>query len=475
LTKAPFVAPYANIFSNITKGAAKITSELGLSKPTTLAITDVCRVDSYAGLSNGKGLNLYPTLAMDPENRITTKPNVGGISLDEMDLIYVAGTPMLVYRLVVPQATTQVVVSTLDVQEYCYLDLVNALFKHHSGSTKLKIFVVASTFHVISVVFWLSCVPGSTNWRECYHQVMSITGDGEIEFTIPYLFDNVAIEENVGPIFQVMMTVLTWSQPDDAVVAPIELLVYKAGDSDMQWGALYENYMLVPLPEEDDLGEPEFKEIEVETHSNVRADFQKPFKPLHSSMTGYKHDKLIWGEQYRTFREVLHKWHAYGIQQTTVSSLTYDNQGVTIAAATDSWYVGVELIGAMFYSFYRGSMRLSYSPRGFTACRSVQMQDTGGFSIDCGTVSSSPTPNVAFEYPWYYKELYGYTRREKVNLPDLATTGDGSGILNFFVLKSAGDDFSFHFLTPPPVDASFGHLSSATPTLGYRALRIFLG
>jgi hypothetical protein len=53
---------------------------VGLSKPTTLDFNTVLKVNPYSDTASGKGIDTSIKLAMDPENAISTVPNVGGMS-----------------------------------------------------------------------------------------------------------------------------------------------------------------------------------------------------------------------------------------------------------------------------------------------------------------------------------------------------------------------------------------------------------
>ena len=83
----PFIGQYGSMFEGITRPAASMARRLGLSKPTTLALTEVGKINPYVDINQGRGLDLAPKFGFDPSNRISTIPNVGSQSVDDLRLM----------------------------------------------------------------------------------------------------------------------------------------------------------------------------------------------------------------------------------------------------------------------------------------------------------------------------------------------------------------------------------------------------
>jgi len=77
-------------------------------------------------------------------------------------------------------------------------------------------------------------------------------------------------------------------------------------------------------------------------------------------------------------------------------------------------------------------------------------------------------PSLSAEIPWYSNQAFNYTSAN--NVPDYSTvvTGD-SGAYSYYC-KSAGDDFTFHFLCPPPP----GSIAYTPATQGFQGLATWI-
>ena len=266
----PFTAQYAAMFEQVARPAASMLSRIGLSKPTTTAMTEVGKINPYVDINQGEGLDLAPKLGFNPNNGISTIPNVGGQSVDEMELLYVAGTPML-DDIIAPgyteEGNTFTIFEHSDLEDTLpYMDQVNRLFAYHSGSTKVGVYIVASKYHSVRLVFWINnTVNPAAKWEDCYHQIVDVQGSTKFFFTIPYLNHKFAEIEDDPSTPKLYMTVVSYNQPDSALDTPIGVLFYRSAGSDYKWGGYCDRFIV---------------------QSDPRADFSEVFQPMHPSMKG---------------------------------------------------------------------------------------------------------------------------------------------------------------------------------------------
>lgn len=423
------------------RAAATAVLMMGLSKPTTTDTTSVVRINPYSDVPNGKGIDTCPKLAMDPENQISTVPNVGGINEDEMELSYIASIPVLCsVPIGFTSATpaTQIATTSPFDNQLTLVDFLSRNFLYRSGSLKFKIYITASQFHAIRMVFYLSDAGDTVNsdWQQCYHRVVDIQGDTEVEIMTPYCSNQMIQGQTDNTEFGLWAQVLSWSQPDNTVSAPIYLNIYKAGDSDMQFAVLIENKYVVTSSQGNLL-----RKVSVE--SNPRADFRKPFQPIQDSITAYDHGGFVIGERYTTVREIVHRYQAYNSLTTGGPAIAYLANGLTTAPKT---YIGLEMWG-LLYNYWRGSVRIKLLQSIYTKTGAAYYSMPGSVQL-VGTVLSSPTnPVIDAELPYYRPVLFSPTMSNTVNDGYVLQS---SGEVNRFLMKAAGDDFSFHFLHLPP-------------------------
>jgi len=432
----PFLAPYASMFNAVSRPASSMFRRLGLSKPTTTAMTQVGKINPYVDINQGEGLDLAPKLGFCPTNGISTIPNVGGQSIDEMELLYVAGTPQLSDYLAVGYGSLGSTFTLFDVSSLAspdYLDNVNSLFAYSAGSMKVGLYISASKYHSVRLVFWINQNNSTAvHWENCYHKVVDVQGDTNLFFTVPYMHKSFSTFNTTGTP-RVFMTVLSYNQPDNALDTPIFVLCYKAAASDYTWGGLTDTVVL---------------------QSNPRADFSNEFESFHPSIVGYKQQGLLYGEQYKTFREVLHRYnpdcspHA----PTNLPILTTYQVGGYITASLDRViYTGVEKIG-LFYLFRRGSIRLKIVQYGQYTNTPRCLIAGAPNVLYAGTSISTPTnPVVELDIPWYSNKAFGSNNlySDTEDIPYLISKIPGAGTTDYtYLMKSIGDDFSFHFLVP---------------------------
>jgi len=470
LTKVPGVGVYADLFGTVAAPMSKFLKQRGLNKPTTLAMTDVGKINPFADMNYGKGMSLVPKFAMDPSNGISTQPVVGGVTHDEHELHYIAGTPMLIGTYGLLPGTTPGPVCTFGTDRNCYCDWITRLFKFWSGSFKVQIHIAASKRHSVRLVFYLG-PEDSVNWQDCYHRIVDVQGSTRFSWKLPYMNNEVMLRQTGDAGMQLRVAVLSWSQPDDTISNPIYLNVYKAADSDFQWGCLQDIYYTSGVTSPAPMKRKNFP-IQHEyfiPEANPREDFSVAFEPFHETMGGYSHEGLVQGEKYLTLRELMHRDQAYRDVPNNVQMPFWE-----VTGATPVSYFGIEALAQLF-AFWRGSIRLklirgAYTsavayPVGFLPDTVLVSDQTDGRPLFGTTVTSTTNPLLELELPYYEQNLfkpartsssyftYKYTRPASVE----------SGTATAFCFKSAGDDFSFHFLCPLPTNGRFATVPSSTP------------
>lgn len=408
---------------------------MGLSMPTSVAAVAPTKVVSYNDNVYGKGLSYIPKLAMDPENAISTEPIIGGISHDEMDLAYMMGTPALIGTTSwVEGSNAQVIMFAGPFGESynCFVDLISKQFAFRSGSYKVKLYITASHFHTVKMVFWLTDDPNTdASWEECYYVLVDIQGDTEVELTIPYMEQAVMRRVNTGTQWGLYAKMLAWSAPSTTLSCPIHIACYKAAGPDFR----VENYL-------DTVFTPT---------NNPRAEFAKVFPALESHMKAYDPGNVVQGERHTTLREIIHRMHAY--KQPVAFERVYSNLPFPCGVAGANSYIGLEKWGC-FFRFRRGSVRAKYLLRDARYVEALTIYNN--YSVPnyvFGAYLSQPTnPVIELEVPYYSDILF---------LDNSSSTDNVSNHMNFYstttttkyMLKSAGDDFSFHFLVLPPPGA----------------------
>lgn len=454
LERIPFVAPYATTFKRLSKPASSFAKMLGLNKPTTTAVTQVGKINPFVDLSSGKGLDLAPKLAMDPENQISTMCNMAGMAHDEMDLVTLAGTPMFTTAMTMTNATGAQFLTYLAPvygggNDYpTYVDFVAQNFNWVSGSLKFKFYITASLFHSARFVFWLTndSVTGG-NWENCYHQVVDIQGDSEVDMTVAYPAKEVVWDYNNtnANSWCIWVKALSWSEPDPVVAAPIFINVYKAGDSDIRFYGLKEMRYAAS------------SETWIAT-SNPRADFAKPFQPLHPTFTGYSQNGFVCGEEYKSVRDIVHRYHAKRSPALGGTVSVYEGGG---SLGTKS-YIGVELWG-LVYKYWRGSIRMKHMQKdGTMGC--TYMTYNGVTNFVGPALSCSTNPVIEYEAPYYDNRLMLPTTDAS------PITVKSSSVYARYIMSAAGDDFSFHFITPPPP----GYITTVPGTQGLQGLFAYI-
>lgn len=446
IKSAAIVASYGSTAIKLARPAATMMMT-GLSKPRTMNMTNVMKVNPFSDLNTGEGIDLTPTLGMDPENQISTTPNVMGIDVDEMNFKQLCGTPVMTSLHSLGPGTASLAIDSVSMTASGsfaggnYAEWLISMFDYVSGSKKVKIYFTASQFHSARVVLYLADSNGTVDWQNCYHRIVDIQGDTETSFTLPYTSSYVS-GGSLGETnqFGLFVTVLSWSQPENALNTPIYMVTYTSAASDFQVAGL--------------------KDVKFVVQSCPREDFAQAFEPFHPSMTGYSHTGLLFGEEYTTVRQIIHRYSAITDTATMPTPYVIDAWQGQGDMATGQ-YIGPETLG-LVYQFWRGSKRIKVITKSQTP---QSLFVVGGLSnrLKGTAISSLANPLLEIELPYYDNRLFLQT---KDNTTYRVYAGAANN--NMFVLTACGDDFSFHFIRPPPPG------DFTTNAAGFQTMKTFL-
>lgn len=462
--ESPSVKGYDNgMISHVTRQGIKDFQIKGLSKPAALNYTQIIKNDPLMGANYGKGMEAISKFAMDPDCSISAMRCFNGNDVDEMDINYICGVPRMINILNIASNAGTFQVAALQMGDYAYVDDLCALFRYWSGDMKYKIYIVASQYHTIKLVFWLADNPTKTAWKECYHRVIDVRGDTNVEWTMPFL--DTAIQSTPGvAAWYLMCTILDWSQPDDALSCPIAMMLYKAGSN-----------ISVACPMEMMIN-PESQSFEIETESNPRVDFGVPFEPFHPSMTGYSHSGLVNGEKYTTLKELCSKHHLFGQVSGTDDDYVFNNLGNLNVLTGLKYRFGFEMIAQLFYLFWRGSIVVRMLSKTNTTARSLCFQrsdQNGTWPMQGFEVMNSVKPYMETIVPYYYPTLYQPARKLQGGI---RMTSTPSTVGTYYLDKCLADDGQLLELVPrsignPPVHAYV--YGSTGITIGQAGFRNF--
>lgn len=412
------VAPYVDFITSAIPAAMTLS---GLNKPMNLDQNSMMVIHPAPDVNYGKGVSHAQKLSIDPKCDIGTQP-IAGVPIDEMDLNVIAGTPQLTKIIALANSTaTTYTVDRLEYDTRCYLDHIAKFFSYANGSRKFKIYATASLFHSVRVVFWLNheATKNDDRWENCYHKVMDIQGDAEMEWTIPYMGAHFARTTEDVSDMHLYCKVLSWNQPDLAQNCPVYLNVYKAGASDFQFYGYLDKVI---------------------TEANPRADFATPFEFFSDKMTTYGTTNLTAGEKVTSLRELIHQYHPY--TNLGVS----DRKKAYAPEAVGGKFGGIEKFGQFFF-FYRGSMRVRLLVKAANAFEMIFTSIGPEHTKNINTLSFSTNMNpiIGAEIPYYDRDPFRPTNVNDDVLTRQYYRYSGS---NHYLLKAAGDDFSFFFLKP---------------------------
>lgn len=447
----PFIGSYANNFRTFTRPAVNFSNMAGFDKPTSLNVSQIMKINPFSDMANGKGIDLAPKLCLDPENHISSAPDLAGISHDEMKLTTIAGTPKL-YDIT---ALTSTSVGSLDVYNVAtgdtltadkvgFFDFIANNFDAWSGSIKVKMYFTCPIMNNAKIVFYISDDPDA-DWMQVYHREVDITGDTEVELTLPYPHSTYVRNTASATTWKLFYRVLAWSQSDSTLDNPIYMNTYRAAADDVRfYGHIERQYVF-------------------STESNPRSDFAKPFQPIHESIITYIPQNVVYGEEYTNIREMLHKYLPYQSIAGNSFRQVYDYTPV----GTDGYTLGIEMLCTL-HAFWSGSIRHKYTRKDNAMAALILTYSASNSAPYLGTsISSTVNPIVEAEIPYFYNQSFRPTRNYLVaNAPYSNFAGSAS-----YFWKSAGDDFTLRFLCAFPP----GYFRAMnTSSEGYRGLMTYL-
>jgi hypothetical protein len=448
--------------------------------------------DYFVDLNVGRGTDRGVQLGLDIENAISTVPNVGGISEDEMSMHRIVGTPSLYKIVTLTSSSSGTIPINSDITgnysvdiyplfTYCVCDYFINAFHLFKGSIKLKLYITASIFHNVRLKISFDPRDGSTPAPETlYSRIVDISGDTTVDMLIPWystrsmkLFNIIDGKHSMGTLHY---EVLAWSTPDSTLSTPIYVNIYKAYCSDAQVAGLrsfgYSDVAsIIPF---------------VNAQSDPRIDFSLDFEPIHESCSGLNVEKLNAGEEIVNLREILHKYfprNTYPIDAgnalVRVPGSSIYNQGCPSAANTNlSYRLNTQNEYFMnLFRFWRGSLRYKcFLPDAQSASivalpfywNVMKAADptpllNPGFSayVMPSVVASVPGFKKLLEFiiPWYSENFFVST----INY-SAACTISGGNSSHPVVFNAFGDDTSFHFIKGPrPIVLDVGYRNYALP------------
>lgn len=376
-----------------------------------------------ASMSYGQGVDSSLKLTMDPFNAISDKPCVAGIRDDEMQLLKIVMKPALTSYTEFTSNTdpVQLAVASPDVAttSFTYVDWVSRFFRSFSGSIKVKLYISASNYHKVRMVFYLSqSATNSTDWESTYSTVLDISGDTELALTLPYMGAGVVQSTNIAHMY-LYGKVLSWNTPDNVVAPPIRIDVYKAAARDFRLYGYYEAAVTV-------------------TH-NMEADFESDFPFLHASMKYYYTDGYVFGEQYDSLYQVISRPHAVGLAPASGTFASFSGVAPGTIHGLGVW--------SLLYYFWRGSVRWKHVVQDARFGISVCFQQNLNNRTYCGYYQSCPSsPILEYTVPYYTNRIISCTG---VTSDTFIFVGNSTVRPNWR-FNSAGHDFSFSYLKLPP-------------------------
>jgi hypothetical protein len=453
ISAVPLVSNYAKAISSVSKPMTSIAKTMGLSKPMSQNVGQSVLLNHEFDLNYGKGIDGCQKFGMDPENAISTLPNVAGVSEDEMLLTHIVGTPSLILSLPFNPGTGATQIASTQITNYqCYVDFVANSFFYHAGTFKYKLYITASLMHNVRAVIYLINTAYGTDWQQCYHRIIEIKGDTEVDFTIPYCAQTVMEGYGLNSGFAVVFKILAWSAPNPTLSLPIYVNVYKAGASDFRFGVQMDYKFTASSRNLD----------QFHCQSHPREDFNKDFQPLHPSFKGYSTKNLVMGEEFLTLREILHRYHAY----TTTNAAGNDYLMASGHRSSGSVWHGIEYWGLLF-RFWRGSVRFKYMQnwQKIDGTVIVKIDNNIIFGVAQNVATAyQQTSVIEFEVPYYSPNLFNETLVQPADVVTLNYDNQPR-----YMFKSAGDDFSFHFLCGPQGPGTVTQFASSTNgILGYQ-------
>jgi len=419
------VAPYIDFM----EGAAGLASDLaGLEKPMTLDQTTIIKALPFGDHPYGRGVSLDPKLTMDPKCEIGVQP-IGPKPIDEMELTTIVGTPMLKSIKLVHAAdlNSPILLDKLTLDGETYGSFVGSFFKFWRGSLKYYFNITASLFHSVRLVFYIAHKgtqkPG--DWMNCYHKMVDVQADTEVMWAFTQLNIHFNRQIGVDPPYYLYVIPIAFNQPDMGQNSPVYINIYCACDSDVR----FSGYM----------------DREVVVESNPHVIFAEPFEMFAPGMTGYHTENLTEGETYTHLKDIILRKHPDEyVGRVPVEAVQSMKNNMV------SW----EKFGWLFL-FFRGSSRLTLFFKASNVFDTVAWWQGQTEDYYLGyDVSTMQNQYLSFEIPWYELSPFQYVKNHNV---DYKRWFKHTSSTSLFLSRSAGDDFTYFGLVPPPPTQLFGN------------------
>lgn len=530
MTSVPYVGKIASFVSPLASASSKVAKYFGYDRPTSVESNAPRSLNLVDRMALGVGLDESRKIALDPQNAVSTNCGVFGKNEDEMLFRNYVTKPTLLdqakilssdiagqnvfYLPVTPCSARHVQLGgTSPTTTYTYIgdnrcSFVGSLFKYWRGSMKYKFQFVCSSYTSARVrIAWCplwsqrqAVVTSSAG--DVISKVVDVSGDTNLEFSIPYLAQPSALRTAPSNIFTsgdltdvqldqfcngciCVSVVNPIAYTDDATNAYIDINVWLAGGEDLRFYAPvaqneYNVFDPAPAMVAQGLEEPL-------ADNNMWDAFDKTFEPLLPAVTFVKSGVFV-GEEIDSFRTYLHRYtYMYKNVNNNTYIDMYDIRTPRQNLNDRSWLATIRLA----FLFERGSQRfkligtnnlnndhyylwasLRDDSTGFPGTEGENLN--GGWYIGTTPVlstmsgfgvevqSSSTRGAIEFEVPYYsrYPMFYVTTAldpnelRQETYTPVVAITVDSASepvqkvTGQFF--RACGDDYSLGFSRVPP-------------------------
>ena len=215
LTPVPYVGSVASAISPIATALEPMTRMLKLGKPTDEKVAESFKEESVQEMATAKGVATIRKLALDPENRVVSGPQIFNSDRSEMDYSVIKNTPGLVDIIPLTSALSPLAVikSWAVAPSWSYWEpgdvvppgslradyritptaMLAMTHRYWRGGMKVHVQATASSFVTARLRFiWspdAAHLPPdvSDGGGDVISKIWDINGDSSISFTIPYL------------------------------------------------------------------------------------------------------------------------------------------------------------------------------------------------------------------------------------------------------------------------------------------------
>ncbi|UCR92472.1 MAG: polyprotein [Varroa dicistrovirus 1] len=272
IDKVPMVSQFADAAETAIGAVANITGAFGWSKPIQPNVTDNVQQSHVRFMANSNGPSDARVLALDSKNATKIPTDVFNTEEDEMAFATIIKRPSYFGRFTFKKGDKQGAILTefpadpchcqttiekQDSGEYLvryetYLSYLSQCAAFWRGSLKYRLMLMKTPFHSgrIRVTFIPGGEPGQqVDLEKCYSEVHDVRGRMDIEFNVPYSFNQPWRPTNMGkgstksvttrPQGYVRVTVLNALRGPSTVADSIEILCFVSAGEDFQFSIPY--------------------------------------------------------------------------------------------------------------------------------------------------------------------------------------------------------------------------------------------